>query len=405
MAATAQAAQIARNGRSAAVRRSAKGEGVLPRALAVGPRALRGDLRGVVDLRPATPEEAVRAVAAGEVALLLVDAGLPSARLRALLSAVALREPRPAVVAVTERPLRRAGALASRVDDVLEAAVSPSEARARVRATLRLGRYLGEIAGHKAELLALRRQMDVQSRRMAEDLRLASGIQRSLLPAPVDHQHLDLAREFLPYREIGGDYYDFVPLGGAGMALALGDVMGKGVPAALLAATLKASVRSHLQNGEGSWQELVSRINRMFWEVTPAGLFASLFFGVVDSAARVLDYVNAGHFHPFVLRRDGSVCDLDEGGAVLGLVEEAAYVQGRVRLEPGDQVVFYTDGVIERANAEGEFYGIERLKDAARRSRGDAARIALYSMLGDLQDWSGGAPAEDDTTLIVAKVR
>jgi sigma-B regulation protein RsbU (phosphoserine phosphatase) len=196
-----------------------------------------------------------------------------------------------------------------------------------------------------------------------------------------------------------------VPLGAAGMALALGDVMGKGVPAALLAATLKASVRSHLQTGEGSWQELVSRINRMFWEVTPVGLFASLFFGVVDATGRVLDYVNAGHFHPFVLRRDGQVRDLDEGGAVLGLVEEARYTQGRIRLQPGDLIVFYTDGVIERADAEGEFYGIDRLKDAARRSRGDEARIALYSMLGDLQDWSGGLPAEDDTTLIVVKVR
>lgn len=397
------AATIARADGRAAVRRKAAA-GTRPRALAVGPRALREELQGIVELVPATPDEAVRTIAGGDVALLLVDAELPRGRLHGLLSAVALREPRPAVIAWSGGG-RRLPSLAGRVDDVIEASVPPAEARARVRATLRLGRYLGEIARHKAELAVLRRQMDVQARRMAEDLRLASGIQRSLLPAPVDHHHVEVAREFLPYREIGGDYYDFVPLGAAGMALALGDVMGKGVPAALLAATLKASVRSHLQTGEGSWQELVSRINRMFWEVTPVGLFASLFFGVIDSEGRVLDYVNAGHFHPFVLRRDGQVRDLDEGGAVLGLVEEARYAQGRVRLQPGDLVVFYTDGVIERTNAEGEFYGVERLKDAARRSRGDAARIALYSMLGDLQDWSGGLPAEDDTTLIVVKVR
>jgi serine phosphatase RsbU (regulator of sigma subunit) len=396
------AVTIARADRPAAVRRKAR-TAERPRALAVGPRAQRSELSGVVDLAAATPDEALAAVAEGGVALLLVDAALPASRLRRLLAAVALREPRPAVIAWAGG--RRVPSLAGRVDDVIEDGVPPAELRARVRATLRLGRYLGEIARHKAELNALRRQMDVQARRMAEDLRLASGIQRSLLPAPVDHPHLEIAREFLPYRDIGGDYYDFVPLGAAGMALALGDVMGKGVPAALLAATLKASVRSHLQTGEGSWQELVSRINRMFWEVTPVGLFASLFFGVVDATGRVLDFVNAGHFHPFVLRRDGQVRDLDEGGAVLGLVEEARYAQGRVRLQPGDQVVFYTDGVIERANGEGEFYGIERLKDAARRSRGDEARIALYSMLGDLQDWSDGMPAEDDTTLIVVKVR
>ena len=402
----AQAAvTIARADRRATVRRKAKAASARPVGLAVGPAAFREELRPIVDLRAASPEEAVRAIASGGVALLLVDAALPKGPLRGLLAAAALRAPRPVVIAWTGRAGRRPAALSGQVDDLIEGPVEPSEARARVRSALRLGRYLGEIARHQAELATLRRQMDVQARRMAEDLRLASGIQRSLLPAPVDHQHLDLAREFLPYRDIGGDYYDFVPLGAAGMALALGDVMGKGVPAALLAATLKASVRSHLQTGEGSWQELVSRINRMFWEVTPVGLFASLFFGVVDASGRVLDYVNAGHFHPFVLRRDGQVHDLDEGGAVLGLVEKAEYTQGRVRLQPGDQIVFYTDGVIERANADGEFYGIERLKDAARRSRGDAARIALYSLLGDLQDWSGGLPAEDDTTLIVVKVR
>lgn len=402
----AQAAvTVERPDRRATVRRQAKAARARPRAVAVGPAALREELRGIVDLRAATPDEAVRAIAEGDVALLLLDAALPAARLRGLLAAAGLRAPRPVVIAWTGRAGSRRAALAGQVDDLIEVRVTPSEARARVRAALRLGPYLGEIARHQAELAVLRRQMDVQARRMAEDLRLASGIQRSLLPAPVDHPHLEIAREFLPYRDIGGDYYDFVPLGAAGMALALGDVMGKGVPAALLAATLKASVRSHLQSGEGSWQELVSRINRMFWEVTPVGLFASLFFGVVDATGRVLDYVNAGHFHPFVLRRDGQVRDLDEGGAVLGLVEKAEYARGRVRLQPGDQIVFYTDGVIERANAEGEFYGIERLKDAARRSRGDAARIALYSMLGDLQDWSGGLPAEDDTTLIVVKVR
>jgi serine phosphatase RsbU (regulator of sigma subunit) len=400
-----EAVTIARADRRASVRRRAKNAAGRPRALAVGTSA-RGELRALVDLRAATPEEAVRAVGEGGISLLLVGAALPAASLRAVLAAVERADPRPAVIAWAEGPMRRAAALRGRVDDLVEGPLPPAEALARVRSTLRLAGYLGEIARQKAELTALRGQMAVQARRMAEDLRLAGGIQRSLLPAPVDHKHLDLAREFLPYRDIGGDYYDFVPLGAAGMALALGDVMGKGVPAALLAATLKASVRSHLQQtGEGSWPELVSRINRMFWEVTPVGLFASLFFGVVDPAGRVLDYVNAGHFHPFVVRRDGQIRDLDQGGAVLGLVEEAQYAQGRVRLSPGDQIVFYTDGVIERSNADGEFYGIERLKEAARRSQGDAARIALYSLLGDLQGWSGGLPADDDTTLIVAKVR
>lgn len=262
-----------------------------------------------------------------------------------------------------------------------------------------------EIGRHKAELVQLRRQFDALSSRLADDLRLAGKVQRGLQPGPVVHPRLDLAREFIPFREVGGDYYDVVMLPHDRVALAVGDVMGKGVPAALLAATLKASVRSHLQTGEASWSELVARINRMFWEVTPAGLFASLFFGVFDATGRRLEYVNAGHFYPFVLRRDGTVDDLQHGGAVLGLVEEARYEAGSVSLAPGDAIVFYTDGVTERGAPDGELYGVERLKEAARRTQTDPARLSLYSILGEVQGWSGGLSPEDDATLIVAKVR
>jgi serine phosphatase RsbU (regulator of sigma subunit) len=388
-------------------RREAAALPVRPRALMVGrPRRGHDHLASFLDVSAASPEEAWSLLGAGGVDVVLLDAGLPASRVRAVLAAAHKARPRPAVVAWTdERPGRRAAALAADADELIVGPVAPSEVLARVQAALRMRGYLDEIARQKAEMDDLRRQMEALAHRMAEDLRLAGGIQRSLLPPPVDHKHLDLAREYMPFRDIGGDYYDFVPLGAAGLALAVGDVMGKGVPAALLAATLKASVRSHLQTGEPSWCELVTRINRMFWEVTPVGLFASLFFGVFDASGRTFDYVNAGHFYPFILRRDGSVSDLENGGAVLGLVEEARYEAGRVHLSPGDAIVFYSDGVTERSNPDGEFYGIDRLKEAARRTRLDPARLSLYSILGELQGWSGGVPPEDDATLIVAKVR
>src|SRR4029453_1336778 len=185
---------------------------------------------------------------------------------------------------------------------VAAAPVSPPELRARLLAALRMRGYLDEIARQRSEMDGLRRQMDALAGRMAEDLRVAGGIQRSLLPPPVEHPRLDLAREYIPFREIGGDYYDFVPLREQALALAVGDVMGKGVSAALLAATLKASVRSQLQTGEISWSGLVSPINRLFSEVPPGGLFASLFFGVFDASGRSFAYVNGGHVHPFVVR-------------------------------------------------------------------------------------------------------
>ena len=401
-ATTLSRARRTRRGRAAA----APGQ-TRPRALVIGRSdAAHESLQPILDVTRAAPEDAWNLLGEGAIDVVLLDAGLPVSRVQALLSAAQNAQPRPIVIAWSDLPLgRRGSALAATADEVLLGPLSPDEVRARVQSALRRRGYLDEIARQKAEMQDLRRQMDALAHRMAEDLRLAGGIQRSLLPPPVEHKHVDLAREYMPFREIGGDYYDFVPLGAQGLALAVGDVMGKGVPAALLSATLKASVRSHLQSGEASWPELVARINRLFWEVTPAGLFASLFFGIFDATGRTLDYVNAGHFYPFVLRREGTVHDLEAGGAVLGLVEDAPYEAGRVHLGPDDTIVFYSDGVIDRGNPEGELYGIERLKDAARRTRLDPARISLYSILGELQGWSGGLPAEDDATLIVAKVR
>ncbi|MFI5184573.1 MAG: PP2C family protein-serine/threonine phosphatase, partial [Vicinamibacteria bacterium] len=180
--------------------------------------------------------------------------------------------------------------------------------------------------------------------------------------------------------------------------------MGKGVPAALLAANLKACLRAQLQAPEISPKDLVARVNRLFWEVTPKGLFASLVFGLFDFSDDTLHYVNAGHDYPFLLRADGDVRDLIDGGTVLGLVEDSLYQQGQVGLERGDSVVFYSDGVTDRTNALGEAYGAARLKEASTRSRADGARITLYSLLGEVQGWADGIAPEDDMTLVVAKV-
>jgi sigma-B regulation protein RsbU (phosphoserine phosphatase) len=247
--------------------------------------------------------------------------------------------------------------------------------------------------------------LEVLASRMAEELRLASNVQRSLLPVPLQHARLEVAREFLPFREIGGDFYDFVTLGPHRMAFAIGDVMGKGVPAALLAANLKASIRAQVEAENVCPRELVKKVNRMFWDVVPNGLFASLFFGVFDLEAFRLDYVNAGHHYPFVVTAR-EVDDLVLGGTVLGLVEDSEYEQGSVPFERDALFVFYSDGITDRGNPAGELYGVERLKDAALGvGRESSARIALYSLLGEIQGWSGGAAAEDDMTLVVARAR
>jgi sigma-B regulation protein RsbU (phosphoserine phosphatase) len=291
------------------------------------------------------------------------------------------------------------------VDEIVSDLMGDAELQVRMRAVLRARRALLDRERANSELKVLYGRVELLAGRMAEELRLASQVQRSLLPPPFVHPRVDVAREYIPVREIGGDYYDLVPLGPHRLAFALGDVMGKGVPAALLAANLKACLRAHLQSGELRPAELIARVNRLFWEVTPKGLFASLFFGVLDLEKGVLEFVNAGHDHPFLVRADGTLRDLDEGGTVLGLLEDSRYDRGAIAVGAGDVLVLYSDGLTDRSNGEGELYGVPRLKEAVRRNHASGARLLLYSLLGDLQGFSSGQPAEDDMTLIVARLR
>jgi sigma-B regulation protein RsbU (phosphoserine phosphatase) len=290
-------------------------------------------------------------------------------------------------------------------DAVVTAGLGEQELLCRARAALRVRSVLSELNRKNAELAELQARLEGISRRMAEELRLAANVQRSLLPPPLRHPRLELAREFIPFREIGGDYYDLVPLGPERFALAIGDVMGKGVPAALLSANLKATLRSQLQDGSAAADEVVARVNHLYWQVTPKGRFASFFLAIFDLAGGTLQYVNAGHHEPFVVRPDGEVLDLGDGGTVLGLMEHVRYHRHDLELRRDDLLVFYSDGVTDRSNREDEMFGVERLREAAVRNRADGARIVLYTLLGEVQGWSGGAPPEDDLTLIVGKVR
>ena len=124
---------------------------------------------------------------------------------------------------------------------------------------------------------------------------------------------------------------------------------------------------------------------------------------LLDTVHGRLEFVNAGHEYPLLLRGDGDSEELDRGGTVLGLMEDARYEAGSVRLASGDTLVCFSDGVTDRVDAAGEPYGAARLRQAALRSRNDPARIALYSLLGEVQGWSDGLPAEDDATLLIAK--
>jgi serine phosphatase RsbU (regulator of sigma subunit) len=372
------------------------------------PHGLRAeDLDGFLRLRRGSIGDAVRALSAGAVDLILVDGMLPAEELRRVLDGDWSWEDgeRPVVVVITEEGRRTNvdSRLIERVDDFVNGARGLEVLQARVRRALRLRECMRELSRKNAQLEALSGRLEGLLGRMADELRLAGNVQRSLLPSSFVHPRLEIAREFIPFREIGGDYYDLVSLGDDRVGFAIGDVMGKGVPAALLAANLKACLRAQLQGGTANPEDLVARVNRLFWEVTPRGLFASLVFVIVDMEDGRLRYVNAGHDYPLLVRNDGSVQELDSGGTVLGLVENSRYRVGDVAFHKGDTLVLYSDGVTDRTDRSGEPFGADRLREVVVRSRRDPARIALYSLLGEVQGWSDGGPPEDDMTLVVAR--
>jgi serine phosphatase RsbU (regulator of sigma subunit) len=381
------------------------------RALVVGePVGFAPDaLAQSLDLRRGSIDDALAAVESRSLDLVLLDGRLPAACLTRLLeptAAVGEDDRRPVIVVITEEGRRTnvESRLVGAADDFVNGARGPEVLLARVGRALKVRAALQELTRKNVELEGLYARMESLAARMGDELRLAAHLQRGLLPPAFQDPRLDVAREFLPFREIGGDYYDLVPLSPDRIAFAIGDVMGKGVPAALLAANLKACLRAQLQASDAGLEQLVERVNRLFWEVTPKGLFASLVFGVLDLAAGRLEYVNAGHDQPFLVARGGGIHDLDAGGTVLGLIEGASYERGDVAIGSGDVLVLYSDGITDRTNAAGDAYGVERLKEAALRARRDGARLGLYSLLGEVQGWADGSPAEDDMTLVVAKI-
>ena len=377
--------------------------GSRPRALLVGgARRLDLALDGQFELHGVAVDEATASLVERDADVVVLDPEMASGDIETLLAARPLdATPAFAILGPTPGGWERA---LGRHEVASLPETSDGEIGPRLAELARTRRLRTELRRREAELMSVREQLEHLQRRMADDLRLAGNVQRSLIPMPREHPRIEFAREFIPYREIGGDHYDMIWLGPNRVAMAIGDMMGKGVPAALLVASLKAALRAQLPV-EGGIADVVARVNQLLCEVIPEGKFATFFLGIFDLESRRLEYVNAGHHYPFVLSSDGRIRDLDVGGTVLGLIPDSRYERAELELGRDDLFVFYTDGVTDRISETGELYGIECLKEAAARSRGDSARIALYSLLGEVQGFSGGRPQDDDLTLVVARVR
>lgn len=267
-------------------------------------------------------------------------------------------------------------------------------------------RLLAIMASQSAQVLEVAR-LDEQERRfglMREQLRLARQIQLGLLPreAPVVAGY-QVAGVSIPAEEVGGDYFDFIPLSAGCLGLCVGDVSGKGLPASLLMANLQATLRGQARFNERP-QDCVTWSNRLLYQCTDPEKFATLFYGVLDSAAHEVRYCNAGHERPLLLRVGAAEPEsLAAGGLVLGVLDDFPYRAGAVRLDPGDLLVVYSDGVTDAVDGSDQPFGIAGLVGAMHTARERSAADAVSTLVEAVQGHAGTTPQADDITLVVVR--
>ncbi len=240
-------------------------------------------------------------------------------------------------------------------------------------------------------------------RRSAHELEIAKQVQARLFPQTLPPlTTLDYAGICIQARQVGGDYYDFLNLGGDRLGLVLGDISGKGIAAALLMANLQANLRSQCAIALDEPQRLLRSVNKLFYDNTIDSAYASLFFGEYDDQTQRLRYANCGHLSALLLRGDHTLVRLESTCTVLGLFKEWDCVVEECHLLPGDSLALYTDGITESFSPSGEEFGEQRLIEALQRNRKLSSRDLLSAIVDEVRRFS---PEEqhDDVTLIVAK--
>jgi sigma-B regulation protein RsbU (phosphoserine phosphatase) len=242
----------------------------------------------------------------------------------------------------------------------------------------------------------------VDKRRLDNDLALARQVMEELLPhATPSMPGFDIAGAHDPSFAVGGDYYEFIPLGDDRWGVVVADVVGKGIAAALLVSALRASIATLVEH-ELAVRAVMRRANRFLHESIDEGRYVTLFYGVIEPSRRRMLYVNAGHVPPLLRRTNGEVELLEEGGVPLGMFEAPRYVEGHVALGEGDVLALYTDGVVETSDSTEEFYGVTRLVETLASLSSRSGAEICNGIMRDVRS-HGGHLRRDDRTLVVMK--
>jgi sigma-B regulation protein RsbU (phosphoserine phosphatase) len=263
---------------------------------------------------------------------------------------------------------------------------------------------LRELLARVRALLRHEQEQRLDEERLSGDLKMAEKVQRELFPHVLPAvEGLDYAGICRPARGVSGDYHDFLPLGEGNLGLLLADVSGKGMPAALLGASLHAAVRASAGVEGIHCGEVLSSINGPLFATTAADRYATVFYAVYDPATRVLQFANAGHIPPMVVRQ-GDCLRLDSLTPPVGMLPALPPLEERIQLRPGDCLLISSDGIQEATDESGRDFGDEGLLAAFRRAQTGTAAQVCETVINEVRNHALGQRQADDLTLIVARV-
>jgi sigma-B regulation protein RsbU (phosphoserine phosphatase) len=245
----------------------------------------------------------------------------------------------------------------------------------------------------------------LEKRRLEEELSIAKRIQKTFLPQKRPQlPGFDISGVNIPSEEVGGDYYDFIPITESQIGIVIADVSGKGIPAALIMASVRAGLIAEIRNNYAI-RSIMAKVNNLLFESTASDIYVTAVYGVLDPKNRIFTFSNAGHNAPILRRADGEMKYLIEGGMALGMFENSKYEERPLGLSPGEIIVFYTDGVTEAKNDDQEEFGTRRLRRVIDDSHQLGARQIREDIYEAVKKFTGVSHQEDDLTMIVLKVR
>ena len=250
------------------------------------------------------------------------------------------------------------------------------------------------------------RQEAIKARMLQHELSLAMDVQQHLLPQEQECvEGLECVGFCRPAKTVGGDYYDMLPLPSGSFAFTLGDVSGKGIPAAVMMASIQTLLHNLLQREPVEVSAVVSDLNRTLFGCSVPDRYSTLFCGLISPDRRAITYVNAGQVPPLLLRRDGSLIKLEGEGMPVAMIPEWEYQQITVELRAGDLLVVVSDGIMEARNPEGEFWPDDEIPSVVRQQRDSPVRALPSALCAHVDAWAAGAEQYDDMTVVGLRIR